>query len=139
MESACSEQGARMSAMDSSSRNAGDMLDRLTLTYNRSLSLSLPFSFSLCMHTYSRNLTLPWKFSEGVMDGKYTQVIYRFGTIFCVCVCVCGGGDKTELIGLKYCFSSTSYTELLGFCFSFTYDGLKPSKFVLFLNLFSHN
>ncbi|KAG6752992.1 hypothetical protein POTOM_043036 [Populus tomentosa] len=63
MESACSEQGARMSAMDSSSRNAGDMLDRLTLTYNRSLSLflsvSLPFSFSLCMHTHSRNLTLP--------------------------------------------------------------------------------
>lgn len=26
------------------------------------------------------------------MDGKYTQVIYRFGTIFCVCVCVVGGG-----------------------------------------------
>ncbi|KAF9619338.1 hypothetical protein IFM89_006525, partial [Coptis chinensis] len=35
LEHACSEQGARMSAMDSSSRNAGDMLDRLTLTYNR--------------------------------------------------------------------------------------------------------
>lgn len=35
LENACSEQGARMSAMDSSSRNAGDMLDRLTLTYNR--------------------------------------------------------------------------------------------------------
>ncbi|KAK3037956.1 hypothetical protein RJ639_030661, partial [Escallonia herrerae] len=34
MENACSEQGARMSAMDSSSRNAGEMLDRLTLTYN---------------------------------------------------------------------------------------------------------
>ena len=31
LESACSEQGARMSAMDSSSRNAGEMLDRLTL------------------------------------------------------------------------------------------------------------
>lgn len=30
-----------MSAMDSSSRNAGEMLDRLTLTYNRSLSLHL--------------------------------------------------------------------------------------------------
>lgn len=41
LENACSEQGARMSAMDSSSRNAGDMLDRLTLTYNRSLFLSL--------------------------------------------------------------------------------------------------
>lgn len=36
LENATSEQGARMSAMDSSSRNAGDMLDRLTLTYNRS-------------------------------------------------------------------------------------------------------
>ncbi|KAL6963021.1 hypothetical protein U1Q18_037986, partial [Sarracenia purpurea var. burkii] len=34
LENACSEQGARMSAMDSSSRNAGEMLDRLTLTYN---------------------------------------------------------------------------------------------------------
>lgn len=41
MENACSEQGARMSAMDSSSRNAGEMLDRLTLTYNRSLSHTL--------------------------------------------------------------------------------------------------
>jgi len=39
LENACSEQGARMSAMDSSSRNAGEMLDRLTLTYNRSLFL----------------------------------------------------------------------------------------------------
>lgn len=36
LENACSEQGARMSAMDSSSRNASDMLDRLTLSYNRS-------------------------------------------------------------------------------------------------------
>eukprot|EP00897_Mesotaenium_endlicherianum_P003474 jgi/Mesen1/3154/ME000184S02229 len=36
LESACSEQGARMSAMDSSTRNASDMLDRLTLSYNRS-------------------------------------------------------------------------------------------------------
>jgi hypothetical protein len=41
LENACSEQGARMSAMDSSSRNAGDMLDRLTLTYNRYLFFSL--------------------------------------------------------------------------------------------------
>ncbi|KAH8493216.1 hypothetical protein Peur_072249 [Populus x canadensis] len=41
MESACSEQGARMSAMDSSSRNAGDMLDRLTLTYNRTRQASI--------------------------------------------------------------------------------------------------
>ena len=35
LENAASEQGARMSAMDSASRNAGDMIDRLTLNYNR--------------------------------------------------------------------------------------------------------
>ena len=36
LESAASEQGARMSAMDNASRNASDMIDRLTLFYNRS-------------------------------------------------------------------------------------------------------
>ncbi|KAJ8773170.1 hypothetical protein K2173_028347 [Erythroxylum novogranatense] len=41
LENACSEQGARMSAMDSSSRNAGDMLDRLTLTYNKTRQASI--------------------------------------------------------------------------------------------------
>lgn len=51
LENACSEQGARMSAMDSSSRNAGEMLDRLTLTYNRSLSLYLPH---MCMRTHTK-------------------------------------------------------------------------------------
>jgi F-type H+-transporting ATPase subunit gamma len=35
LENAASEQGARMSAMDSATRNAGDMIDRLTLRYNR--------------------------------------------------------------------------------------------------------
>jgi F-type H+-transporting ATPase subunit gamma len=35
LENAASEQGARMTAMDSASRNAGDMIDRLTLSYNR--------------------------------------------------------------------------------------------------------
>ena len=35
LENSASEQGARMSAMDSASRNAGDMIDRLTLQYNR--------------------------------------------------------------------------------------------------------
>ncbi|KAM3401632.1 hypothetical protein ACQJBY_005988 [Aegilops geniculata] len=41
LENACSELGARMSAMDSSSRNAGEMLDRLTLTYNRTRQASI--------------------------------------------------------------------------------------------------
>src|SRR5262249_21713599 len=36
LENAASEQGARMSAMDSATRNAGDVIDRLTLQYNRS-------------------------------------------------------------------------------------------------------
>jgi F-type H+-transporting ATPase subunit gamma len=36
LENAASEQGARMSAMDNATRNAGDMIDRLTTKYNRS-------------------------------------------------------------------------------------------------------
>ncbi|NOX41194.1 MAG: F0F1 ATP synthase subunit gamma [Alphaproteobacteria bacterium] len=36
LENGASEQGARMSAMDSATRNAGDMIDRLTIEYNRS-------------------------------------------------------------------------------------------------------
>ncbi len=35
LETFASEQGARMTAMDSATRNAGDMIDKLTLTYNR--------------------------------------------------------------------------------------------------------
>jgi F-type H+-transporting ATPase subunit gamma len=35
LENAASEQGARMTAMDSATRNAGEMIDRLTLNYNR--------------------------------------------------------------------------------------------------------
>ncbi len=35
LENAASEQGARMSAMDSATRNAGEMIDKLTITYNR--------------------------------------------------------------------------------------------------------
>ena len=35
LENAASEQGASMTAMDAATRNAGDMIDRLTLTYNR--------------------------------------------------------------------------------------------------------
>ncbi len=36
LENAASEQGARMSAMDNATRNAGEMIDKLTLVYNRS-------------------------------------------------------------------------------------------------------
>lgn len=34
-ENACSEQSARMTAMDSASKNAGEMIDKLTMTFNR--------------------------------------------------------------------------------------------------------
>lgn len=36
LENAASEQGARMSAMDNATRNAGEMIDSLSVTYNRS-------------------------------------------------------------------------------------------------------
>lgn len=35
LENAASEQGARMSAMDNATRNAGEMIDKLTLSFNR--------------------------------------------------------------------------------------------------------
>ena len=36
LENAASEQGSRMTAMDSATRNAGDLVDQLTINYNRS-------------------------------------------------------------------------------------------------------
>jgi F-type H+-transporting ATPase subunit gamma len=41
LENGASEQGARMSAMDNATRNAGDMIDRLTTEYNRSRQASI--------------------------------------------------------------------------------------------------
>ena len=41
LENAASEQGARMTAMDNATRNAGDMIDRLTITLNRSRQASI--------------------------------------------------------------------------------------------------
>jgi F-type H+-transporting ATPase subunit gamma len=35
LENAASEQGARMSAMDNATRNAGEMIQKLSLVYNR--------------------------------------------------------------------------------------------------------
>jgi len=35
LESSAAEQGARMTAMDSATENAADLIDVLTLTYNR--------------------------------------------------------------------------------------------------------
>ncbi|KAL8529424.1 hypothetical protein ACS0TY_006741 [Phlomoides rotata] len=57
LENACSELGARMSAMDSSSRNAGEVLDRLTLTYNRYIHyLDHHYHSYLLSHTLETHL-----------------------------------------------------------------------------------
>ena len=36
LENGASEQGSRMTAMDSATRNAGELVEKLTITYNRS-------------------------------------------------------------------------------------------------------
>ena len=41
LENSASEQGSRMSAMDNATRNAGDMVDKLTIEYNRSRQASI--------------------------------------------------------------------------------------------------
>jgi F-type H+-transporting ATPase subunit gamma len=41
LENSASEQGARMTAMDNATRNAGDMIKRLTLSYNRQRQASI--------------------------------------------------------------------------------------------------
>lgn len=41
LENNCSEQSSRMSAMENSTKNAGEMLGKLTLTYNRSRQASI--------------------------------------------------------------------------------------------------
>jgi F-type H+-transporting ATPase subunit gamma len=41
LESNCSEQSSRMSAMENSTKNAGEMLGKLTLTYNRTRQASI--------------------------------------------------------------------------------------------------
>lgn len=41
LENAASEQGSRMTAMDNATRNAGDLVDKFTITYNRSRQASI--------------------------------------------------------------------------------------------------
>ena len=41
LENSASEQGSRMSAMDNATRNAGEMVDKLTIQYNRSRQASI--------------------------------------------------------------------------------------------------
>ena len=45
LENAASEQGSRMTAMDNATRNAGDLVDKLTINYNRTIFQQLFFVF----------------------------------------------------------------------------------------------
>jgi len=105
LENATSEQGARMSAMDSSSRNAGDMLDRLTLTYNRSLSLSLSLS-----HAHTR--ILAHKHLHTLIHGIHTHrqfpaTVPHTNTIACI--------GKMKLILM---FTAISFSIMINLCLS---------------------
>ena len=40
-QNAASEQGSRMTAMDNATRNAGELVDKLTINYNRSRQASI--------------------------------------------------------------------------------------------------
>lgn len=111
LENACSELGARMSAMDSSSRNAGEMLDRLTLTYNRHFPPSLKptllltlsnWYFSAICYSRSIRLTLAWNllhqdpssidYHRAYWDHIGCICTHRLGwlmgsTLLAICVC----------------------------------------------------
>ncbi len=41
LENSASEQGSRMTAMDNATRNAGELVDKLTIEYNRSRQASI--------------------------------------------------------------------------------------------------
>lgn len=55
-----------MSAMDSSSRNAGEMLDRLTLTYNRYRFLVIT---CILVEVFSRPNSEAWWFGQVVFSS----------------------------------------------------------------------
>ena len=50
LENSASEQGSRMSAMDNATRNAGEMVDKLTIEYNSCLTTSIILNSKLVNH-----------------------------------------------------------------------------------------
>ena len=69
LENAASEQGSRMTAMDNATRNAGDLVEKLTINYNRS-----DFdSKKICFQSYSQ------------LDQKNTKIVasesWNFGKL----------------------------------------------------------
>ena len=56
LENAASEQGSRMTAMDNATRNAGDLVDKLTITYNRSRQAAITKELIEIRGTGPRNI-----------------------------------------------------------------------------------
>ena len=67
LENAASEQGSRMTAMDNATRNAGDLVDKLTINYNSETSLN--------HKRVNRNYIRSRKFIIMNKNGKITQII----------------------------------------------------------------
>ena len=67
MENAANEQGSRMTAMDNATRNAGDLVDKLTINYNRSRQASIT--------KINRNYIWGGEFINMNKKGKITQLL----------------------------------------------------------------
>jgi len=76
LENAASEQGARMTAMDNATRNAGEMIDRLTLNYNRTRQAAITKEL-MRSSPAPRRCEGPRNFGDMARNsiGKITQVI----------------------------------------------------------------
>ncbi|CAL5444984.1 unnamed protein product [Camellia sinensis] len=81
LENACSEQGARMSAMDNSSRNAGEKLDRLTLTYNRNPAsiyhhqTDREYFWGICVGGLIAPISAATSMMKKYLSGEHTMVM----------------------------------------------------------------
>lgn len=68
LENNCSEQASRMSAMESSTKNAKEMLDKLTLSYNRCPAV-------LCKRCCT-----------GEVQSFHKNVLWWFALSICICL-----------------------------------------------------
>lgn len=74
LENGASEQGARMSAMDNATRNAGDMINKLTIQYNRSRQAAITKEL-IVISGAEALLTTRTEKRHGTSTRQVTQVI----------------------------------------------------------------
>ena len=94
LENLASEQGSRMTAMDNATRNANDMIDRLTLFYNRSrqalitkelIEIILQFVFNTVQFFEILYSVCIWKYYSpnsfyNIMTHILVSIISKLGT-----------------------------------------------------------